>query len=327
MRKIVFIVLISLFLLNTTVVDNNHLDHQLSPRSNLKVQVSSDEHDPIVITDNYNFSDLDFPGNGTFNNPYIIEGYSFAVTTNYMISIHDTTAHFVIKDNVIDGMHGNTRGILLTNTTHGMIENNTIINCQYGITMQDSSNNTVKNNEFHDNHEYGIYVFNSSHNEVFNNNFVSNSIGLFLSYSIVNKIYDNTVFNSSGYAVFIDFDSSANILTWNDFAYNNLSGGKGQVWDDGISTVFISNYWHDWASFDNDNDGAIDAPYSIPGFSNSQDKHPRVLPNRQITTSYIDLMKTTPTNAFGFEFVILIPSLGLIGIFTLITRKRKNHWS
>ncbi len=54
-------------------------------------------HSPITITSNADFVSQGFSGNGTAEDPYVIEGYNIT-TTGDCISIQDTDVYFIIRD-------------------------------------------------------------------------------------------------------------------------------------------------------------------------------------------------------------------------------------
>ena len=75
---------------------------------------------------------------------------------------------------------------------------------------------------------------------------------------------------SGGDGVFV-LDSQSNLIYYNEYIDNNLprnltttqayDGGAYNDWDNGT----IGNYWSDWTTPDNNNDGIVDLPYNISG--------------------------------------------------------------
>jgi hypothetical protein len=58
------------------------------------------KHEPIVIHNNSDFSDQGWPGSGTFDDPYVIEGFN--ITDNATgISIRNTTVYFEIRNCIV----------------------------------------------------------------------------------------------------------------------------------------------------------------------------------------------------------------------------------
>lgn len=90
-------------------------------------------HSPINITKNEEFSFLGFLGNGTDINPYIIENLSISDGNMNLITIMDTNAHFIIRNNSLDGVSAEYTGIYLVNVSNAQIINNSISNTNSGI--------------------------------------------------------------------------------------------------------------------------------------------------------------------------------------------------
>jgi len=87
----------------------------------LKASFSLTPHDPIYITSDSGFAV--FPGSGTEEDPYLIDGYNIT-TTSTGISITDTTKHFVIRNCYVET---NYIGIYITDVADGTatVANNT----------------------------------------------------------------------------------------------------------------------------------------------------------------------------------------------------------
>ena len=102
-------------------------------------------HAQIVITDNSAFEWYGFPGNGTPEDPYVIEGLSIDAGSGVGINIHDTTAHFIVRNcYVYDAW---TTGIRILTSSNGLIEGNVVVDGADGIVAgAGGSNITVINN-------------------------------------------------------------------------------------------------------------------------------------------------------------------------------------
>ena len=117
-------------------------------------------HPPILITHDDNFTQYGFPGSGTLDDPYIIEGWEINSTLCPAINVTDPdgssiTKYFIIRNCYLWGNNSNPgvflsnvatclsiQGLQLENHTHGIrLENSanvsivacTVINCDYGI--------------------------------------------------------------------------------------------------------------------------------------------------------------------------------------------------
>ncbi len=80
----------------------------------------------IVIRSNLGFAQYGWIGNGTSDNPYIIEGRTM-VTSGPSISISDTDAYFIIRNCTLESTFGAPpRAIVLDTVKNGIIENCTL---------------------------------------------------------------------------------------------------------------------------------------------------------------------------------------------------------
>ncbi len=211
-----------------------------SPLSRNRFISSYTTHDPITITSNEDFNDLDFPGNGTIVNPYLIKGYNIT-TTDYCILIKNTDAYFVIRGCVFAGGELGS-GILLGNVSHGVIQNNIISQKNQGVSFWHSSNNMVKNNAISKSND-GVYLYESSENMIANNTVSANLFGgVHVSSSSNNIVVNNTLSNNR---VAISLGSSFNnTLTSNIMVNNGVSiyGNEIEHWQQSITTDNLVNW-------------------------------------------------------------------------------------
>jgi len=141
-------------------------------------------------------------GNGTAEDPYIIQNLTVDGTYNYLcVQIKNTIDFFKIRNCTI--LHSKYDGISLVNTGNGTLENNTIHNnnCN-GISLSNSKNITIKNNIIYRNGDYlvqysGIYLTQSNNNSIINNDISYNGRGGIQLYnSNYNNLTSNIVYNS-----------------------------------------------------------------------------------------------------------------------------------
>ncbi len=124
---------------------------------NINVQITAEEnnyrptsleltpHDQISITSDSDF--LVFPGSGTSEDPYLIDGYNITTTSDEGIYIRGTTKYFIIRNCYVDA---NDYGIYITDVADGTatVINNTCNNNKYGISLGSTVRSTVANNTF-----------------------------------------------------------------------------------------------------------------------------------------------------------------------------------
>ena len=157
----------------------------------------------------------------------------------------------------------------------------------------------------------GLRLTQSNSNTLFNNIISSNIYGIQLAGdSAFNNIYSNILFNNSEYAILIS-STPFNQIRWNDFI-NNSHSGTSQVFEASIEgkNIIEYNYWNDWTSPDDDNDGFIDLPYFLAGTVNSYDDSP--------LSSPFHLSSPTLITPIGGETIK--------GIFTIIWLPTYDRW-
>lgn len=180
-------------------------------------------HTSIRINSNANFHLFNFNGDGSVNDPWIIENYEINGTgLGFGIYIGNTTDYFIIRNCYIHHCNGGLNwsmsgsshtggyknnwfewretyspnaGVFLYNVTHANIKNNTIEHNEYtGILMHDSSLNVIQDNEIKYNADSGIYVTESDNITIDENRLYQNRLGLYttaLSYSeIINNNFN-----------------------------------------------------------------------------------------------------------------------------------------
>ncbi len=178
-------------------------------------------HASISITSDIGFAV--FPGSGTAEDPYLIEGYNITTTDTIGIHISGTTKYFVVHncyvnandygiyiDNVAAGTaiiisntcnNNNLRGIYIYESSSSTVANNTCINnCEYGIYLGDSVSSTVSNNTCSNNNLYGIYLDSSGSSTVSNNFCSYNNDGILLYWSVNSDVTNNMCNNNDDYA-------------------------------------------------------------------------------------------------------------------------------
>ena len=172
--------------------------------------------DPFVIdglgVDGYTWEEISLQswcsGNGTKQNPYIIEDIEInhlPLEYEQCLDIKNSDVHFIIRYSVFHDAGGRItdppqswggNGIRLLNTSNGIISNNTCYNNgNNGIELtEQSKNNLVVNNTCFGNDDHGIYI--SAYCE--NNTVLENNIGT-NDYSGIStfRAYNNRIVNNS----------------------------------------------------------------------------------------------------------------------------------
>ncbi len=111
-------------------------------------------HAAIDIDSDYDFITLGFPGSGTAEDPYVIEGYNITTTSHTGIYISGPTKYFTVRNCYVEA---EGYGIYIGHVADGTA--------------------TVINNTFSNNGEYGINIHYSDNILIHHNNFVDNNLG------------------------------------------------------------------------------------------------------------------------------------------------------
>ncbi len=243
------------------------------------------DHDPIVINSDTGFTAGGFPGSGTVDDPYRIEGYRIVTDALHSdgVEVRGTSAYFVVRGCVIEADY---IGVLVENTATGT--GSVLGNVIVGRTGDGGGISLGAD---------GVYVVNNScsgftigvHTNYANgcvfhyNNFSYNAYqGMGLRYSNDCVITRNTVVGNGAHGIFIIRDSTGNRV------YNNTVSGNSAIksyqWDNIYSFTVTSqgcdegrgNTWYDeetqtgnlWSDYDGVGD------YLLDGSAGAVDRYP-----------------------------------------------------
>ncbi|KKM96110.1 hypothetical protein LCGC14_1181430 [marine sediment metagenome] len=200
-----------------------------------------------ISADNWSATDLPWIQNqtGTWSDPHIIENVSIDGTGRpFGIFIENSNDFFIIRNVSVynTGSGSNDAGISLDNTNNGVLTNNNISNNgRNGIYLINSNNNIVSGNIANNNNKKGIYLYSSSNNNTISGNTAKyNDFGIYLYSSCNNNtISGNTVTNNM-YGIAVDSNSNTNTVVGNN-ATNNDYGIFLHSNDNNVSRN-IANY-------------------------------------------------------------------------------------
>jgi len=210
----------------------------------------------------------------------------------------------------------NAPGIILGLSDNNLIHNNIINNGNHGIRLLQSCNNTISKNYIQDNIVAIAILSESNHNIINVNrlkgvytkpNFIGR--GIEIVYSNNNLVYNNIIQGFFEYGIWLYADSINNSFHHNNLIQNRINARDecSNIWDNGYPSG--GNYWSDFhnesqGAYDNNSDGIVDSPYSIPGGEN-QDRYPLIYPFEDTNPPTIDILK--PTNAVYFRNKEIVP--------------------
>ncbi len=124
------------------------IQHKLNAENNgIEIFKPSDytEHDTILIESNEDFATEGWPGMGTPDDPFIIEGISISDSSS-CIEIDSTNVSFVIRNCFLTITTDYGKAIELSLVMNGAIENCTIISASVGIRLYHSKYCTLEDN-------------------------------------------------------------------------------------------------------------------------------------------------------------------------------------
>lgn len=172
---------------------------------------------PINVTNYLDFINEGFTGNGTFENPFVLNG-NIRIVGSFIdaLTIINSNYYFVIQNCNFSGYNA----INVINSSNGLIINNSLgNNFNSGVRIQNSTNIRVYNNDLCYNYYYGIAIRESSLIIVQNNSISDNFDGILLRDTSNNSIINNTILNNERYGIMIQ-DSEKNVIKDNEF-YND----------------------------------------------------------------------------------------------------------
>jgi parallel beta-helix repeat protein len=260
------------------------------------------EHEAIIILSDDDMISYNFPGNGTKEDPYIIENYNITTTYNKAITVSTTTLSIIIRNCYLSG---HSYGIYISNARYDTVEimnntcNNNLVN---GINIHYTSRTVVKNNTCTKNTK-GMYFIYGNEAIVSNNNCSGNSdYGLQFLHCDAGLITSNILQNNGGYGLYLAHGVNYHVVHHNRFVDNNKGGesqgydnGEGNIWYDVLSSE--GNYWSDWSGINY---------YNIDGSAGKTDKYP--LDEDGISPTVTTETSTTSevTIYFMLDFIVII---------------------
>ncbi len=311
-------------------------------------------HEPVNVSNDFELATVATSGSGTKLDPYVLQGWNITTNGVHGISIQHTSAHFIIRNCVIEtGRIRHIYGIFINDTADNtaIITNNTCLNNDVGILVKYSTNVNITDNLCNQNSHNGIWLYYSKNcivsSNICNENYWEGIWLVYSNYSTIannicksniwgihvhlgssnNSIHRNLIEDSIRYAIHLSEGCNNNLIHHNIFLKNGYY--ESQAYDDGINNQWYNpatnkgNYWSDYSGKGN---------YQIRGNANTVDSYP--LSTLPITTSTTVIktssqsystteVKTTEStieegDSPGFEIIVVI--IGLISLNILIFR-------
>jgi parallel beta-helix repeat protein len=124
--------------------------------------ITATDHLPIVISDDSNFTEQGWPGDGTAAHPFVIENLQILTNTS-CISISNTTAYFIIRNCVLESYWFESSGlgynaIELRNVDNGLIEDCNIDGKASCVFLYKCKSTNITNNDIESSQSQSIYA-------------------------------------------------------------------------------------------------------------------------------------------------------------------------
>lgn len=184
--------------------------------------IANDPHGPIAINGDANFSVTasaeTWTGDGSAQNPYVIENYDFDLgpTPTSSINISHTSSHFIIRNCNFQGPAATpSYGIYFDNVTNAQIIDNDLTEFSHGINIPTSSSNIYVSGNDVSYNSYAIYLRNSVDSTVIDNTCNGNFFyGIFMHTCESSSVIDNTCNEDPMAGIYI-YNCSSNIVSGN----------------------------------------------------------------------------------------------------------------
>jgi parallel beta-helix repeat protein len=287
----------------------------LYPASGFHTSQTYTPHDAIEIVGDSEFALQGWPGSGTVEDPYLIEGLQISSTINsFGLQIRSTTVHFKISNCFFDSVISGS-AMYLRHVNGGVVEDCVFENFGMGIivsssdffnitrmqsngpslTVDGSYDGIIADCTISSASGNGITITDSARIEVTENEVTNcDSSGIYAN-SLDNSYFRNNILESNlEWQLHLHYGCIDNHIYGNTFIAP-VSGNT--VRDDGST-----NYWDDGSSVGNSySDYAGIGTYEISGTANSVDNYPLLA---GATTTVITSITTIPSGLVDRTFTM-----------------------
>jgi parallel beta-helix repeat protein len=168
-------------------------------------------------------------GNGTFNNPYVIENITInGGASSSCMQVKHSNKYFVINNCTFSNSGTASNGAInLINVTNGFILNNKCSNNnRYGIFLTSCVNNSLIKNVCNDNFIAGIYLETNCQNNTITENIVKFNVnGIYFASNCHNNVVDSNYIDQNQWrGIFLESNCDLNNLSRNIVINHGLYG-------------------------------------------------------------------------------------------------------
>jgi parallel beta-helix repeat protein len=231
---------------------------------------SYEDHNRIAILTQEGFRP--WPGSGTREDPYIIEGLRI-VDDAFCLYVTGVSVHFIIRNCYFESSSIAERAVLFSRISNGVIINCTIKTANDGLEIQESGNCSIVNCTMLD-CNIGIQMSDVSNITLEGNRVFRNAQGIRVDNSTACTFVHNIVYGNDMSGIWLQSYTHnctiySNLLGWNRESpteQNGVDDGDANLWDDNVSQ---GNSWSDLET--------TNEPYEIGGISEVFDRYPSLL--------------------------------------------------
>lgn len=178
-----------------------------------------------------------FPGSGSVDDPYIIEGFIFENSRKNLIQIQYTDVYIIVRNNVFNGLNSGNVNVLINNAQHVTVESNEMSSNDYSVMVSNSFDININSNSISNTVNDGILLENVDSFSVSSNNVTQTSNGIVINNSSDGIVSNNLVFSNSGIGMTLAY--STDILVSRNTIHSN--NGDGLFFLDSSSNTVMSN--------------------------------------------------------------------------------------
>jgi len=225
----------------------------------------TDGDPPLLVDNESEMANLGLPGNGSRNNPYIIEGFNISADSP-CIRIMDVSSYVVIQNCFLRALAGTC--LRLANVSNCRVEDCVFVGTEYAIYCEVSEGVQISRNIIYD-AGYAVYVLDSQSCSISESTIYACSVGIAFQTARNCSSVDNRIYGNGGAGLDISAGSlnntiSANLIGWNSQVTqpwtNSIDRGNNNTW--------LGNFWSDYSP---------PGPYNVSGSAGAQDNDPRRL--------------------------------------------------
>jgi len=296
----------------------------------LTQRLTRNSHGLLLINTNYSKIENLVTSNNEYYGIYFRSSYRNEITRNNIsgeiCSIDlEASNNNVVSQNRIQSP-SSVYGISLNTSDSNEIKNNIIENVtKHGISMIDSSNNTIESNSISNYGDRGIRLEDSANNILINNHIfgkypsLTSNSGIYLVNSSYNEINMSTIVYGYLDGIALGDLSSNNKIYHNSFLWNiqhASATGYPNIWDNGYPSG--GNYWDGQPRVDvkrgpyqneTGSDGIIDKPYEIN--PNNRDRYPLMNPIHDLAVVNIIPSNTSVKKGGILDINVTVENQGL----------------